>query len=316
MADVDTPFAGPMSFEEALTLNETRPEPDTSESDEEAPQEAQDAAEAAEAEAEDTAEAETDDAEESGADEGEESQLLTIDDYGEVRVQIGDEVITLAELAKGNLRQSDYTRKRQADAEEAKARAAELDAREARLAEKEQRIIAQLAQTEEQEPDWVQLAEDDPLGWPSKKAKWDAAQAKRAEALRAQQEQHQRAVEEFRMFTAHKAVEVFPEWKDPATFQSGADARKQIALAVGFTEQEFASASDFRLAALLELAVKGKASQTKTDAAQKRLAKAPKVLKPGAKVSKVDVQAAASVQRQKRLSQPMTFEEALKLGRE
>lgn len=309
MADVDTPFAEPMSMEEALAAQETLQAQDTSEVEEE-----QKASEEEDQSAEEQSEVEEELEAESEADEDEGPQVLTLDEYGDVSIEIDGEVITLAELAQGNLRQSDYTRKRQADAEAAKARKAELDQREAELAEREQRTSAQLAEYEEQEPDWVKLAEEDPLGVITKKVQWDKKQAEIAAAREQKRAEQEQALAKFRAATAAEAVKTFPEWSDGSVFQAGASARRDLALKLGFTEQEYGETHDFRLAALLEMAVQSQKTLPAKEVAQKRLAKAPKVLKPGAKVTQGEKQVKADSARQERLRQPMSMEEALKLA--
>ena len=314
--DVDTPFAGPMTMQEALDKANSLIDKTTEAKPEEAPQEAmiEDPQEEAE---EQTLEAEPDEPE--TEDEG--SQVLTADEYGEVLVDVNGEATPLSELIKGNLRQADYTRKRQADSEAAKAKEAELAEKSAELDAREQQLQQLLAESQEQEPDWEALAEEDPLGWTAEKLKWDRKQAKRQQVAKAAAEKQQSALREFTRQTAQIALEKIPEWSDPEKFDEGARARKDAALAAGFTEQEYASTQDFRFAVLLEKARLYDAQKAdksaKTAAVEKRLAKAPKVLKPGQSKGDSDPSSERRAAFQKRLQKaPITTEDVRKmLGR-
>jgi hypothetical protein len=303
MADGDNPETGPLNIDQYLDQF-VGPGDGQAEEVEETPepQEGEPEAEATEVEAE--SEQDEPQAEEQAP------EAYSVDEYGEITVELSDGTrTTLKDLAAGTLRQADYSRKTQAVAERNKA----LDDREAAIAQKERQLIEQFATLEEPEPDWRKLAEEDPLGWQLQRLEWEKKQgekqAKRqqAEAIRA------REIEEFRKFSASKAVEAIPEWADTKKFQASADARKAAALAVGFTEAEYAQALDFRLAALLEKAARYDAGQTKVQATQKKLANVPKVVKPGTMSVKAERDAAERAARDKRIRGPVSAQDYLRL---
>lgn len=304
----DNQDAGPLSIDQALDKLET--------SEETIP-----AQEAAPAQAPETEEAdevvETDDAEEVEAEEAEAPdeddegpQVLTLEEYGDVQIQVGEDVITLSDLQKGTLRQADYTRKTQELAEERKS----LDADKAALADKQRQLDAAIlnATGEEAEPDWAQMAEDDPLGYVTEKAKWDAKQKQREAALQAQQQAQYEQAANFRQMTAQKALEVFPSWSDADAFKAGEPARRKLAMTL-FTPEEYDAALDVRMAALLEMAVKGQTRQTEESLAEKKIRKAPKVLRPGASKTRADREAADTAARKAKLRRPHSIEEALSI---
>ena len=286
--DGQSAFAEPMTMQEALdkagSLTETKPV-----EVEEAPQEAaEEQAEELKAETPEAAE-EVTEPEPEQADDG--PQVLTIEEYGDVLVDVNGEATSLSDLQKGTLRQADYSRKTQALAQERKELEATLSERQAALEAREQQVNERLSQLDN-EPDWVKLAEDDPLGYASERAKWDVKQAEAQKANAELSAKQEKAVREFSRVTAEKAISVFPEWADAGKFDEGSEARKRAALDAGFTEAEYSQAHDFRLAALLEKAARfdamSKDTTSKLVAAEKRVAKAPKVLKPGQSRGPVD----------------------------
>lgn len=309
MADSDNPQAGPLTIDEYLDAREA-PKGQAEEQQEEKP----DTEPVVEAETE--VEAEADESEEQDEPEAEESEgpeIYSVEEYGEIAIALSDGTqTTLKDLAQGTLRQADYTRKTTELSRERK----ELEAEKQRLADFERQLNEQLASLDEPEPDWQKLAEEDPLGLPLEQIKWQKKQAEKAERKRKAEEQEAKQRDQFMRATAETAVQIMPEWTSAEKFQEGAAARKKAALEAGFTEQEYGGVVDFRLAVLLEKAARYDASQAKTEAATKKLAKVPKVVKPGTSVTKVDREQAERAAKAKRLNRPMTVDEYLnaKLG--
>lgn len=312
MSERDTPATGPLSIDDVLDGMEPAPEADTPE-----PVEAEAAPDAVEEEApvEAEAEDETTEADEPEAEASEDAQILTEDEYGDVLVRVSPDAdpLPLRELLKGNLRQADYSRKTQEVAEQRKALEAELAEREKALSEREQAIAAQLAQFEDPEPDWVQMATDDPIGYVEARAKWEAKQATRqkaqAEAQAKAQQQRQQIIQK----TAMKALEVFPEWQERGAFEKSAEARQQAAINAGFSPEEVAQAADYRIAVVLEKAARWDALQKSAPAVSKKVSKAPKVLKPGASSgTKAERDAAEKAALKKKLARPHTIDDRLK----
>lgn len=307
MADSDNPQAGPLTIDEYL---DSRPAPE-GQAEPEPEEEQEEVTEGVEASEE--AEPETDEQDEPEAEGEEAPEVYSVDEYGEISVALPDGTqTTLKDLAQGNLRQADYSRK---TAELAKARK-ELEAEEQRLKDYEQQLNQQLASLDEPEPDWEKLAEEDPLGLPLEQVKWQKKQAEKAERKRKATEAEEQRRQQFMRASAEVAVERMPEWSDPKAFEQSAEARKKAALEAGFTEQEYQSVVDFRLAVLLEKAARYDAGQAKVQATNKKLSKVPKVVKPGASVSKADREQAEKAAKAKRLNRPMSVDEYLnvKLG--
>lgn len=307
MADSDNPQAGPLTIDEYL---DSRPAPE-GQAEPEPEEEQEEVTEGVEASEE--AEPETDEQDEPEAEGEEAPEVYSVDEYGEISVALPDGTqTTLKDLAQGNLRQADYSRK---TAELAKARK-ELEAEEQRLKDYEQQLNQQLASLDEPEPDWEKLAEEDPLGLPLEQVKWQKKQAEKAERKRKAAEAEEQRRQQFMRASAEVAVERMPEWSDPKAFEQSAEARKKAALEAGFTEQEYQSVVDFRLAVLLEKAARYDAGQAKVQATNKKLSKVPKVVKPGASVSKADREQAEKAAKAKRLNRPMSVDEYLnvKLG--
>jgi len=314
MTAVDNPFGEPMSVEDAMATVDSLMTKDTEAK--EAPQEAaEDETDSSELEQEvetvDEAEIE-DEAEPTPDDEG--PQVLKIDEYGDVMVDLNGEAISLKELADGNLRQSDYTRKRQAESQRVKEIEAEYREKAQALAEREARLLEMEEAQGEKEPDWVALAKEDPLGWPERKAEWDAKQAAKQATMAEREKQQQAQEAEFRKATAAIAVEKFPEWSNPDKFQEGGDGRRKAAIEAGFTEEEYNGALDFRIAVLLEKARLYDEGKSKTNVAQKKIAKTPKVLKPGASEMDRDPAEEMRAKQRKRLqSGPIGMDEINKM---
>ena len=302
----DTQTSGPLSIDDALDAMETSPEtPPAKEVEEEVKAEE---VETVEDTVEDD-EADTVEDEAPEAEEAEESQVLTMEEYGDVQIQIGEEVITLADLQKGTLRQSDYTRKTTELATERK----QLEATKAELAEKQRQLDAAIlnATGEEQEPDWAAMAEDDPLGYIPAKAKWDAKQAQKRQAMEAQERAQIESINQTRAESAEIALKVYPSWSDPAEFNKGEPTRRSIAGELGFSDAEYDSVNDYRFAVLLEMAAKGKTKQAEAKIAEKKIRKAPKVLKPGTSKTKADRNAAETETRQRKLGRPHSLKDHL-----
>lgn len=249
----------------------------------------------------------SDDQDPDAADDGE-PQHLTIEEYGELTIPVkvdGKEIaVNLKEAAAGYQRQADYTRKTQAIQAEREAMAADLAAKEAALAQRERLLTEQFAQFEEPEPDWRKLAEEDPLGWQLTKFDHDRKKAQRAELTQKAKAQAEAQAQAFMYETWQRAQQVRPDWTDPEKVRAGAEDRRAIASSFGFTQQEYELSNDFRIAALLQAVADARAATAKAEPAAKKLALAPKVLKPSASRGKADVQVDQSRAIDRRLSKP------------
>lgn len=155
--------------------------------------------------------------------------------------------VTLDELQRGYLRQSDYTKKATSAAQEAQKAAETYRAFEHATAALRQKLAVfttDAGREFEQPVDWVKLAQQDPLGYAEKRARFEAlrdAQGEQArlEQLRAAQQAQQQEAQ-FRSGFAH-LTRALPGWKDAATRTKIQDDIKGYALEVGYSEEELAS---------------------------------------------------------------------------
>ncbi len=311
----DTLNSGPQSIESILDAQFSEPEAEAdapTEAQEEAASEPTLEAEAVEVDADQVEDTdETTDPEP----ESQEPQHLSLEEYGDLTIPIivdGVETqVNLSEAAKGYQLQADYSRKTATLANERKQAEAWLQQERAVLADKQRLLDEQLAQQIEQEPDWVKMAQDDPLNYLPAREKWNQQQTARANAQqRAAQDQAMQS-RDFQARTAEIAVRAMPEWATDDGFAKNANGRQAVAMDAGFTEAEYNGAVDYRLAVLLEKASRYDAMQGKNAVVEKKLALAPKVLKPGRSKGKQDVQAERKATVNRKLNQPHSIETAL-----
>lgn len=231
-----------------------------------------------EGEAEDTDDEDTpDDEDEDEPEEDESGEALASDD-AVVTLEDGSKV-TVAELKRGHLRTSDYTRKTQELAEQRKAFEANQSSyqQQAQQLTQEREFVAGLAQQLlPQEPD-PSTMDTDPVGYMQAKAAYDQrmgqlqklSQQHHEAAQRHAQEQRQ-ALTQQRKAEAERLIEAMPELKEPqryGKFMSETSAVMQNHY--GFSAEEVGQAMDHRfypifrdLAAYQRIkAGKGKAKQ-------------------------------------------------------
>lgn len=225
---------------------------------------------------------EEDDAEdEVGTDEEPAEQLIQFDLDGQ-QVEV-----TLDELQKSYLRQSDYTKKTQALAEQRKASETELEAlRQERMQYAE--LLPQLAQQLETatSPEELQrlneLRESDPLQYMLEKDALDQRQAQlnavkqeqERLAQASQAEQQQLLADHLQKETA-ALMEALPAWKDEAVAKKERQQIREYALSRGFTDAELNEVYDSRAILILRDAMMAsQANKRKPKQAVKKTAKA------------------------------------------
>jgi len=139
---------------------------------------------------------------------------------------------------------------------------------------------------------WAQLREDDPAEYSAKKTevaerreRIERMKREAAEEYRSSIQQYQEKTREERQQMLQKEqealVQAIPEFADE---KKAAAEKKQIAeylMNQGFSEQDVMGASDHRLIVLARKAMLHDSGQQKVDAARKKVAKVPKVVKPG-----------------------------------
>jgi hypothetical protein len=215
--------------------------------------------------------------------------LYTVTVQGETRD------VTLDELQSGFMLQADYTKKTQGLAEE--RRGFEENAN-AVLHERQQYVKLlsaleqQLSNGGEQEPDWVELSRNDPVGYTRQKAAWDQNQtilnAARNERERVSQQQHQddaKSMAEQGNYQRQLMVAAKPELADPEKAQAyQQDLRQYATNTYGFNDAELGMITDHRQALILEKAMLYDKAMQKGGVVQKKMkSKGPRaVIRPGA----------------------------------
>jgi hypothetical protein len=194
--------------------------------------------------------------------------------------------VTQDELLSGYQRQADYTRKTQAVADQRK----ELESQSEQVKEtlkgleESKRQLSELLEASQSAVDWEDLRDTDPSEYLRQKELIEQRQS----ALKRAEDDAQKATQ---LQTQEEAKQLFakvPTWSDPK--QRDADRERITAYLskIGFAENEY-SHTDHRLVLALLDASKYQEMQNKSASVVKKIKKAPKVTKPGKKLSKSDV---------------------------
>ena len=205
---------------------------------------------------------------EEAAPEGEEAEEPTEPEQKLVTVVIDGkaEQLPVEEVAKGYQRQQDYSRKTMALSEERKALEAHATAVMQERAQYQQLLTAlsqQWQQAQEQEPNWQNLYDSDPLEYVRQKDIWRDRQDKlaasqvemqRLQALQTaeQQKQLQQIVEQGRQ----KLPELVPDWKDAKRWETDRSKLLEYGKKVGYSQEELAQAYDPRAIAVMYKAMR------------------------------------------------------------
>lgn len=255
----------------------------------------EEADEAPDTDEEDT-DVEEDESEEADDSEDEEPDVYTL--------TIGDEEVkvNLDEMKKGYLRQSDYTRKTQALADERKGIAAEKEeATKAKAQAQEYLQFAQVMALADLEPfkdvKWDELKRSDEFEYNDKRSEYNDAVDRYNKALNAiQTYQKEQAEQQHKDLVAYAAKEMEllqekdTDFLDKESRESVTSKLKQYAQAQGFSEQELAGVYDHRTILLLKKAmlydeIKSKGSRLK----DKKVDKAPRrLVRKGETVNKAE----------------------------
>lgn len=231
-------------------------EQDEPEGDEE-PDDAE--AESEEDDAEEEGDEETDDTEED-TDEESEQQDATLDDDSEVDVD--GKPVKLSELRDGYLRQSDYTRKTQAIAEERKSlegQKAEIERARGSYMERLQ-VLDQFLQKSKPYDDEAldKLAEEDPAKYTRavrENEKHQAALNAIQQEMQTTFEQRQKEYAEVRRKAAEEGrqrlPEVIPEWRNPEVMKREAGEVAQYLKSWNRSDEEIAGITDPSIIAMV-----------------------------------------------------------------
>jgi len=206
----------------------------------------------------------------------------------------GEELeVSLDELLNGYSRTADYQKKTQSLAEQRKAVEAErvkIDeaARTRDTYAQRLQVIEQLLSQGESNENLQELKENDPIAYAIKVAERSEREkqlyAIQAERQRVQQEQQALQGQQLQNHIQHeqeKLKTIIPEFKDDAKAEIVRRDIRNYAKSIGFSDQELSQVYDSRAVQTLykamqyEKLVAGKASATK------KVASAPKTLKPG-----------------------------------
>lgn len=242
-------------------------------------------------------------AEEDEADhDDEEGDEPALDLNQKVSVKIDGQTmeVPLSEVINGYQRQSDYSKKTAALAEERKAFQAEMQAvRQERqqYAYMIQALEQELQAKTAQEPDWQYLYENDPLEYLRQKDAYRDMQARmqaaQAERIRIEQMRAQEEAQAFQQYVAserEKMLEKVPQWRDPKVWARDRAAIIEYGLSMGFTQEELSQASDHRAVVALYHSMKAaKVANAKANAkpaSAKPVASAPKPMTTQGKAPK------------------------------
>jgi hypothetical protein len=279
----DSPEDTDTTSEQEVEETTTETESDEVESESEVEEEDE-----TEAEAEDTEDSE--DADEPEADDEEHDDTMPI-------VVDGKEVerVTFEQATKGYMRTADYTRKTQAVAEKDKS----LEAERVRLSESNQSLAQKLKDVEDalkqitpQEPNWAEVQENDPAGFPQQYAAWQLHKENIAKIAKekAEADQHVFAdtmakLQKQAATAREQLFEAIPEWKDPEKLKAGQAELVDFGKSLGYTEEDLYSIMDPRAILMMRDAMRYRAAKSKTKpAVQEKIAAAKeKAVKPGAK---------------------------------
>jgi len=272
-----------------------------------------------EGQAEELAQEETEEyeaqAEESEEAEGEEVQEEGVQEPQRFRVKVDNEEleVDLDELIKGYSRTSDYTKKTQTLAEQRKA--VEAERQKIEEAAKLRDTYAQRLQVIEQmleqpEEDISALKDQDPIGYAVKMAE-KMERDRQLQAVRAEREsvQAKQASEQNERLRSHINQET--ERLKAAIPDLGDDVKGEIirrdirnyAKSIGWTDQELSQVYDHRAVLSLYQGMQYEKLMKGKSVAQKKVAEAPKSLRPGTGSQKIDKDSEAVKKLTKQLQQ-------------
>ncbi len=223
------------------------------------------------------------------------SQEEEVEELPKYRVKVsGEEMeVTLDELLNGYSRTADYQKKTQSLAEQRKAVEAERVKIEEAAKTRETyaqrlQVIEQLLQQQNQGEDLSQLKTEDPIAYAvamAEKVERDKQLAAvQAERQRVQQEQmtHQQALlQKHIQQEQQKLIEAIPEFKDDVKGEVIRRDIRNYAKSIGFTDQELSQVYDSRAVQTLYKAMQYEKLMANKGATTKKVATAPKTLRPG-----------------------------------
>lgn len=181
--------------------------------------------------------------------------------------------------------------KTKAQTEELRVKSEVLDGQFATVAKLIENVEGVINQ-EVQSIDLSALRESDPAEYAAKVAETNerrmSVDAMKKEAVAAYQqstaEQQKNQQEELGKYIAAEQsalLEKLPEWRDQKTAKDEGEKLSKFLLSQGFSDQDIATAYDHKLVLIARKAMLFDEGQTKVATAKKKVAKVPKVMKPG-----------------------------------
>ena len=248
-------------------------------------------------------------------DEPEEEQTFTVKAAGE------EKEVTIDELVKSYQMESDYTKKTQSLAEDRKKveaysnviQAAEHTRNE--YANRLQALEQVLNNSTESPENLAELKENDPIGYAVKVAEQtqrkDQLQKVNAERQRVITEQESVKAQNLHQYVEQeqqKLAQILPEFSDTNKSEQTRNEIRNYGISIGFTENELAQVYDSRHVLTLHKAMQYDKLIKSKPGINKKVAKAPKMIKASAKTK----QATKSIQQkqQQRLQQSGTVRDA------
>ena len=251
----------------------------------------EEAVEATEDEVEEDVDSEVEESE-----EVEEEQTFTIKAAGE------EKEVTLDELKKSYQLGSDYTKKTQEVAEQRKVIEQEakaiVEARQVRdnYSQKLQAIEQFLNGQNDNPAELEAMKENDPVGYAvkvaemtQKKEQLQTVQAERMRIAQEQKTQNDAQMQQFVLQEQNKLAESLPEFSDKTKGEHIRNDIRSYGKKVGFTDEELSQVYDSRHVLVLHKAAQYDKLMAGKAGVKKRVAKAPKTVKGGAKVKQTNI---------------------------
>ena len=279
-------------FQEEEDLDDTD-ESESDESEEDEDDDTGDDEEEDESEEDEDESEEDDDSEEDEDDEDSEDEDEDSDDEPEKRpVKVDGKIIaevTFDEAIAGYSRQSDYTRKSQANAEEQAKGMAEIGEIRGKYSEHLEQLQAVMESMTPAEPDWDAIRKEDPGEYAAQKQdhadRLSAIEKVAAERTRVgaeKQKEDNAAQAVYLQGEMGKLVEAIPEWKNEAVRATGIAGLRDFAIQTyGFSDADLDNVVDHRLLLLLH---ENSQNRQKTQSGKKEIRKKRKTakkMKPG-----------------------------------
>jgi len=201
--------------------------------------------------------------------------------------------VTLDELIKSYQLGTDYTKKSQAVAEERKAVEAERHAIQEAKALRDQyaqrlEMMEQMLRPQDETENLAYLKETDPIGYSVKVAEMverdkqlNAVRAERERIAQQQEQERQQNLQRMVAEESQKLVAAVPEFADPTKGEALRKDIRSFGKSLGFSDQELASVYDSRAVLTLYKAMQYDKLMASKPEVTKKVAQAPKVMKPG-----------------------------------